>query len=57
MQDGRWKWILSRGMVVARDAQGQPLRMIGTHTDITERHEREEALRLASTVILTMDEP
>lgn len=55
-RDGRWKWILSRGMVVSRDAQGKPLRMIGTHTDITERHEREEALRLASTVILTMDE-
>jgi len=55
-KDGRWKWILSRGMVVSRDARGLPLRMIGTHSDITERHEREEALRLASTVILTMDE-
>lgn len=55
-KDGSWKWILSRGKVVARDSQGQPLRMIGTHTDITERHEREEALRLASTVMLTMDE-
>jgi len=55
-KDGSWKWILSRGMVVSRDAQGKPLRMIGTHTDISERHEREEALRLASTVIQTMDE-
>ncbi len=55
-KDGSWKWVLSRGMVVARDGLGQPLRMIGTHTDITERHEREEALRLASTVFLTMDE-
>ncbi|MBE0474577.1 sensor domain-containing diguanylate cyclase [Rhodoferax sp.] len=55
-RDGHWKWILSRGMVVSRDAQGKPLRMIGTHTDITERHEHEEALRLASTVIQTMDE-
>ncbi len=55
-KDGSWKWIFSRGMVVARDAQGKPLRMIGTHSDISERHAREEELRLASTVFLTMDE-
>lgn len=36
-KDGRWKWVLTRGTVISRDAQGQPLRMIGTHTDITER--------------------
>ena len=36
-KDGQWKWVLSRGMVIHRDIQGQPLRMIGTHTDITER--------------------
>ena len=32
-----WKWLLTRGMVVERDAAGQPLRMIGTYTDITAR--------------------
>jgi diguanylate cyclase (GGDEF)-like protein/PAS domain S-box-containing protein len=44
-RDGSWKWILSRGMVVARDAQGQPTRMIGTHTDITERKAMEARLQ------------
>ena len=44
-KDGGWKWVLSRGMVIARDTAGRPLRMIGTHTDISERKQA-EALRL-----------
>ncbi|MGS5088963.1 hybrid sensor histidine kinase/response regulator [Hydrogenophaga sp. A37] len=35
-KDGSWKWVLSRGTVMARDEQGRPLRMVGTHTDISE---------------------
>jgi diguanylate cyclase (GGDEF)-like protein/PAS domain S-box-containing protein len=34
---GRWVWLLSRGKVVERDAEGRALRMAGTHMDITER--------------------
>ena len=40
-KDGRWKWVLSRGVVIARDDNGQPLRMVGTHTDITDLKEAE----------------
>jgi PAS domain S-box-containing protein len=40
-RDGTWKWVLSRGMVIARDARGRPLRMVGTHTDITDRKRQE----------------
>jgi diguanylate cyclase (GGDEF)-like protein/hemerythrin-like metal-binding protein/PAS domain S-box-containing protein len=55
-EGGSWKWILERGMVVHRDADGRPQRMIGTHADISERREREDALRLASTVLNTVNE-
>jgi len=41
-------WILSRGKVVARDANGEPLRMVGTHTDITDRKRAVEELRETS---------
>ncbi|MBA4178280.1 MAG: hypothetical protein C0505_17240 [Leptothrix sp. (in: Bacteria)] len=44
-KDGQWKWILTRGIVIARDAQGRPRRMIGTHTDIT-AFKLAEALRV-----------
>ena len=36
-KDGSWKWIHDRGMVVSRSPDGKPLRMIGTHLDVTER--------------------
>lgn len=42
---GGWKWILSLGKIVERDEQGRPLRMLGTHTDITERKNAEVLLR------------
>ncbi len=44
-KDGSWKWVLSRGMVISRDADGKPLRMIGTFTDISSRKEAEALIR------------
>ncbi|MBI5103158.1 MAG: PAS domain S-box protein [Nitrospirae bacterium] len=41
---GGWSWVLSRGRVVLRDAEGTPLRIVGTHVDITERKKLEVCL-------------
>jgi two-component system cell cycle sensor histidine kinase/response regulator CckA len=43
-KSGEWLWILDRGKVVARDARGNPMRMAGTHTDITARKRTDAAL-------------
>jgi two-component system cell cycle sensor histidine kinase/response regulator CckA len=40
-----WRWVLTRGTVVERDAHGRPVRMVGTHTDIAERKQAELDLR------------
>ena len=47
-RDGGYKWILSRGKVVARDADGNPVRAVGIHTDLTARKQLELALRAAN---------
>ncbi|MCE1203156.1 MAG: PAS domain S-box protein [Holophagaceae bacterium] len=44
-KNGDFIWVLARGMASARNADGRPTRMIGTHSDITQRKLTEEALR------------
>ncbi len=41
-KNGEYRWMLDRGLVVARDADGRALRVIGTHTDVTQRVESEQ---------------
>ncbi|MFD2232257.1 response regulator [Phaeospirillum tilakii] len=46
-KDGSYKWILSRGKVMVRDADGKPLRAVGTHIDLSARKELELQMRRA----------
>ena len=50
-KNGLYKWILARGMVINKDTDGKPLRMIGTHTDISLRKETERQLTLSDTAL------
>lgn len=46
-RQGGWKWILDTGKVFERDSQGNAVRIVGTHLDITERKQAEEALKIS----------
>ncbi len=52
MRNGEWGWVLARGTVVERDAEGRPLRLAGSFQNITrsknaelERHRLELQVR------------
>jgi len=38
-KDGTMKWVLDRGVVIERDADGKPVRIVGTHTDVSKEKE------------------
>lgn len=48
---GGYRWILGRGLTVSRDANGNPLRLIGLHTDISERKLQEDYKNLRSRIL------
>lgn len=41
---GEWVWVLDSGKVFARDSAGNPIRVAGTHMDITARKQMEEQI-------------
>lgn len=43
-RSGKWRWLLTQGRVVERDACGKAVMMSGTLTDVTERHQAEADL-------------
>jgi len=47
---GHWMWIFDCGRLISRTVEGQPLIMVGTHQDISERKQAEELLRLSASV-------
>jgi PAS domain S-box-containing protein len=44
-KDGTWKWILAEGNIKRRTDEGEPLRMVGLHRDITDLKTAEINLR------------
>ena len=42
---GAWRWIMARGNIVERRADGSPVRLLGTVVDNTERHTLDERVR------------
>ncbi|UDF33333.1 UNVERIFIED_ORG: PAS domain S-box protein [Shinella sp. XGS7] len=50
-KNGRWIWLQTRGKLISRDAQGQPLWVAGIHLDIDARKTAEQALRESEAVL------
>ncbi len=50
-KDGSYKWILDRGKIVERTSDGEPLRMMGIHSDISERKDLENTLKQIEKVL------
>lgn len=55
-KDGHWVWVHDRGQLVARTDDGEPLRMLGTHADISRRKFNEAEIERANRLYLTLSE-
>ena len=48
-KDGAIKWVLDRGVVIEKNKDGKPVKIIGTHSDITQQKENEKELETTAT--------
>lgn len=54
-KNGSWGWVLSRGKVICRSEEGMALRMVGAHSDITEREVASLIYKSSSQAIFLCD--
>ncbi|WP_437320581.1 PAS domain-containing protein [Sorangium sp. So ce385] len=57
MKSGKYRWNIDRARIVARDASGKPLRMVGMEIDITERKEAELVIQEQSKRLRDLSTP
>jgi len=54
-KEGHIIWVLCQGKVIEWDGEGKPIRMIGTHIDITAQKKTEQALRKSNQIFQKME--
>ena len=53
---GEWKWIRDIGQVAERDDDGEPIRAVGIHIDITEKKRQRQELEKSETIIQALSD-
>lgn len=48
-KEGNYLWILNRGKVVERNANGEAIRVVGTHSDISKLKQAEQSIKINET--------
>ena len=55
-RDGHWVWVHDRGRVLEWNRAGEPVRMLGTHTDISRRKRNEAEIAHTNRLYATLSE-